>query len=717
MFLIREIDKILENVASPDGGKRGRETERLRISLTDLEQINVENFQLANKIRYPFGLSSNAILDDIFKVKGVDDLDKMIPKERQMTTDGLIVSLLIPLLAPKLTQIQQYHYPYSKLVICDRISYDLLLKFQRVLFVSSNTEPRNVFYKAPFDVTAILLLDDLIDLFDRYGERVYFMKYDAALKRNVANYNYSIIRKTIPFLKVSDLIIILHNKKNLELGNFDMKSSREHQILQLFNHFARTTQLIELKSVTKLIGRPHSIFDNILSIQPFSETGESNSLHGLGFMKPNLSYLSSMAETLIQLASKFSLDLISISYRINDFNNQTKMFTEFVSTSFSSLSQTSTKISKISARVLVVDRFHDLRGPLIHADKYGAFLDQERHSKTLNERSLKSRIEAVEELDELLQLDSLTEVLSSVLKYSVSLKPKDFFKGSGPTKPESPMLKKKQPLLAMTTSQSICRHLDRVKAIYKCLSEGYLFIVRLESNLENIATEICDSKNQSLSIEEQTSLVDRVQRALSTLKQLIKISGKSIGVSDMVRIACILSDVINLLLVQIKTGKVSSESSKLIKILNEIKSSSLGSKKFKKLLKPMLDNNDEEIESSERSLIKSLDSFDKLSYENYHSFTPPLSLQQVVEKIFHSEIGDDTSYSTVYLAKDHLKRQTPENGGKELIILAFLGSMSHNELSRLKTLERSLKRRQSQQKDLITLVCDILKPDDFLKSL
>lgn len=714
MFLIREIDKILENVASPDNDKRGRETERLRLSLADVEQINVENFQLATKIRYPFGLSSNAILDDIFKVKGVSDLDKMIPIERQMTTDGLIASLLIPLLASKLTKTQHYYYPYSKLVICDRISYDLLLKFQRVLFVSSTSKPRNIFYKAPFDVTAIFLLDDLIDLIDRHGEQVYFFKYDAKLKRNVANYNYSIIRKTIPFLKVSDLIIILHNKKNLELGNFDMKSNREHQILQLFNHFARTSELIELKSLTKLIGRPHLIFNNILDIQPFSETGESK----LGFLKPNLSYLSSMAETLVQLASKLSLDLISISYRTNDVYNQTKMFTEFVSTAFSSQSQISPKFSKISARVLVVDRFHDLRSPLIHADKYGAFLDQERHSRTLGERPLKSRIETVDELDELLQLDSLTEVLSSILKFSVNLKPKDSFNSGGQPKPKSPMLNSNQPLLAMTTSQSICRHLDRVKAIYKCLSEGYLFIVRIESNLENIASEIRDSKNQSLSIEEQTLLVDRVQRALAALKQLIKISGKSIGVSDMIRIACILNDVINLLLSQIKVGKLSSESSKLIKTLNEIKSSSLRSKEFKKLLKPMLDNNDEVIESSERSLIKSLDSYDKLSCENYHSITPPLSLEQVVEKFFHSsEIGDDTSYSTVYLTRDNLTGQTTENRGRELIILAFLGSMSHNELSRLKTLERSLKRRQPQQKDLITLVCDILKPEDFLKSL
>lgn len=704
MFLVREIDKILETVVSLSRDKK-RSTKKLHISLADAERINVENLQLATKIRYPFGLSSNVILGEMFKTTGLDDLNKLIPRNKQKTTDGLFASLMIPLIVSKLTQTQNNYYPYSKLIICDRTSYDLLLKLQRALFVPDSSKLRNIFYKAPFDVTAIFLLDDLIDLLDREGEPVYYLKYEPTLKRYSANYNYPFVRKAIPFLKISDLVIILHDKKNIELGNFDMNSSREHQLIQLFGHFARTSELVELKSITKIIGIPHLSFNNVLKIQPLSDSTESDKNIRLGYSRPSLSHLSSMSEILIQLAERLSLNLVSISYRANDTHNQTKVLTEFVIMALNS-SKTSRTVNDLTARVLVVDRFHDLRGPLLHADKYGAFLDQEKQSKTVSESSLQLRFDTIDELDEKLQLDQLTEVLSSILKYSISLRPKESF-NSGQSELLSPT-RYSQP--SLTTSQSICRHLDRVKAVYKCLCEGYLLIVRLESNLESIAQEIRCSK-EPLTNEEQSLLVDRVQRAVSALKQLIKISGKSIGVYDMMRVACILDDVVNLFLHHLKTGDQSS-SNKSVKSLNEIKSNFLRSKELKKLLKPILEVNEEESVNSSK-LIKSLDSFDKISLENCQH-TSVTSLEQVVDKFCSSELGEDASYTTISLTKDLNQRNL--GGKKEIIILAFLGSLSFNELSRLKYLGKSIKKKHLIS-DIIVLVCDILKPEDFLNAL
>lgn len=708
MFLIREVDKLLENIASPGNEKKRRGAERLRISLSDIERINVEDLQLANKIRYPYGISSNAILDEMFRATNIYELNRLIPREKQMTTDGLFASLMISSVMSKLTETRHHNYPYAKLIICDRISYDLLLKFQRVLFVSGKSELRNTLYRTPFDITAIFLLDDLIDSLDRENEPVYFMKYDATLKRYCATYNYHIVRRTIPFLKVSDLTIILHNKKNLELGNFDMNSSHEHQVLQLFGHYARTSQLLELKSITRLIGIPHSLYNNVLEIQPFSvsDSSESEEHKRLGFSKPSLSYLSSMAEALIQLAHRLSMDLVSISYRTNDAHNQTKMFTEFVSMSLSS-SQASKVVRDIAAKVLVIDRFHNLRGALLHADRYGAFLEQEKQSETIGERSLQVRIGTVDELDEKLQLDQLTEVLSSVLKHSISLKPNGSF-SSGQQKPVSPM--GHQPALTMSSSQSICRHLDWVKSIYKRLGEGYLLIVRLESNLESIAQEIGSSK-EPLTAEDQTMLVDRIQRAVSAFRQLIKVSSKSIGVSDMVRVACILSDVINLFIHQVKVGNQSS-ANQVVKLLGEIKSTCLRSKKLKKLLKPILDASEGESESSSK-IITSLDLFDETSCSNCQ-YTSVLPLEKVVEKFCLSELGENDSYSTTSLVQDLNQRNLLRV--KEIIILAFLGSLSPYELSRLKSLEKSLKKKQ-QPSNIIVLACDFLKPEEFLMSL
>lgn len=695
MSVLDELDKILANLLP--NGKRRNETERMRISLTDVEKIDIEKLELSSKVTYPSHLNSS--LPDTNKIK-VLDLNPLKTSTKHLSSDALFSNLLDSLVLSKLIQVPKCPYPSAKLVICDRFSYDMLMKLRRVASLTSATiGAKNFIYKPPYEITAIFLLSDIVDLFEREREPIVVMR--RANGKELTSYNYSILRQKFPYLKLSDLILLLQEKGSFELGNFDPKASREHLLLQFFNHFARTTSLIELNPFIKLIGRPHLIYNNVLILQPEVSTVEIGCHSKQAFSKLPLQHVSYMAERLVQVSDKLRIDLKSISYRMGDPFGHTRVFSQLVASNLATKQGSSKQPNDYSsARVLVLDRYFDIQGPLLHSDSYGAFMEQEKQVKMFGERVTKLRMETMDTLDERLQMDKLTDVLGTILKYSLNLK-SSAPKGPG-RRGVSEWTKTTDDFLSsvMSTSQSIRRHLDLVKIIYKCLNEGYLLVLRLESNIENVGAQL-RVLTEPMSATQQLQVAERLQRIVSALKQLIKISGKSIRSLDILRIAATLIDVINMFL--FIHNRKDGPSTPASKIVNDIRLSILSDQELKKA---QLDSvSSDELESS-GDLLSKLEVYDRLSRETCgHRST--LSLEEIVEKFYSQEL-DSESYCTNNLSN----RQDDD----KVAILVIIGVVTPNELSRIKALEISLRKKfKIPMNGIYILIHGVSGPDDFLR--
>lgn len=690
MFVLNELDELLNSLFQPE-----RKKIPLKISLVDVKRIDVEKLKLSTGIRYPTG-KSELLLPANRSSK--PPLSNLIPSpDYGLSTDRLFLRQINTVILTKLNQVPERQYASAKLVICDRTSHDILLKLKRI----TSTSLRNFIFKPPFNVTAIFLLDLVVDLFDRQREPILIYRYDRSIGQQIISYNYPLARKVFPYLKMSDIIVLLDDKQQMELGIFDINSKREHQIIQLLNQFARSVQIIELSPINKLLGKPHLIYDNALIIGPYLSTDITNLARSSMCQKLPLSQVTHMAHRLVKVAEQMGLQLKSITFRVGDNFNQTKAFSLLAKTELDSQRSSHPTVMKspeMVARVLVLDRLCDLHGTLSHADRYGAFLEQEE----LGEGIIKSRIDSVHELDEKLQFEQLTDVLGTILKYAIQLRPNELELPKGKRVVQSI---ERSLSSAMLTSQSIRRHLDMVKILYKCLNEGYLLILRLESSLESASSQL-RNLTAPLLVNEQRNFAERLERIYSAYKQLIKISGKSIRALDCVRVASLLLDVINMFtFIHNNTAK---EMDSAHKTLKDIRQFLLNSREFKKALESKADTDDGA--KFANILMDKLTKFDSLSRETCGQRSI-WTIEQVISNFYHQQL-EQGPYTTIDLLPD------ANMGGKNVIIV-LLGAMTPQELSQVKMLETSLRREAGQGSlgGVCVLTMGLAKPGEFLLSL
>lgn len=608
MFLVQEVDKLLASFANNTRAK-----EVFGVNLPDIDRIDVEELNLSQKVRYP--LSSDATL----KHNQPPAFSKPYS-----TTDAVFFDLIKQLVLFNIAQIPLKQYASAKLVLCDTSSYNMLMKLQRMNY----QKVKNFIYKPPFSVTAIFLLQDIVDLFDRERKPIVIIKNDKHSGKNVACFNYEFIKQIFPFLRLCDLIIIFKDKGDLILGTFDAKSSRDIQIVQCLAHFASSSMVIELSSLYKSIGYPHIIYDNVLMLPPQLNTDQQ-----YYFDKLPLLHISLMMQTLMRIVKYSNVTLESIAYRAGDPTGQTRLFAQLLATSVSSMQELKSLSNTSYGRVLVMDRFHDVQSVMYHSDTYGSFLEQELQVEPGDEELSKLRIDSIDELDKKLQLERLTDVLSSILRYSMTLTGK-----------------------SSTTNRSIRRHLNIVKLIYKSLNEGYLLVLKLEANLENICNQVRNIKDP-LPPEEQQHLVEALQRVLSAYKQL----AATVRKHDLLRLSCIMLDTTNTFLYWHKNNKS----------VLDIRSYILKNREFSKKLVV----------------------YDRLS-RDYCGCKSEFSLDKLVQTFYEEQLSQE-SFPVINLNKKNVT---------SVIILVFLGYLTPNELAKIKSLKFPT----------LILACNALKPIEFL---
>lgn len=697
MFVLDELDNILQNLV-PETRKKN-DTNRIRISLNEIERLNVGKMQLALKVPYPIR-SAIADLTAGNRIAKLNIVENLMSSERHLTTDALFVLQISPLILPGLADTMERQYPWAKLIICDRLCYEMLLKLNRIWFKNKHQQTgdmTNFLFKPPFNITAIFLLPDIVDLIDR--ERKPIVIVDS---RRRANFNYSLIKQLFPYLKLSNLTVLLKDKGKLQLGTFTIDAPREHQVLQFVCHFARGTQVIELNSIVRSMGNFHLMYDKVLVI-PASNIPVYTNDDGMKLInnRPTLTHLSSMANQLVHLTEKLRLNLLSVTYRAGDPFGQTKLFSQMVITCLSSrrIDFTAGKVS--AAKVIVLDRFYDLQSALYHADSYGAFMEQEKDDRlSSNSRMAKFRMDSIDELDDRLQLVQLTEVLAETIKYSTRLRTKELSnpvgsKGQNRIAQISDLLSS-----ALTTNQSIRRHLDMIKLIYRCLNDGYLLLLRLESSLKSLYSEL-RGLNEPLSQPKQLEMAGRVDRIGSVFKQLTKTTGNSITTLDMIRVACILIDVLNtyLSIHNRREGHSKDADTTINDILQWVMSSS----EFKKALNSRLSK--EQDSGSSSDLIQLMAKFNKVSREAYGQKCA-LSMEQIINKL-QTKQNDHHLFPTMNLQD--------KQSESRVVVLVFLGAMTPHELSKIKSLEANLKSSQLLD-DMYLLTCGLVGPEDYLRA-
>lgn len=697
MFVLDELDKLLDILGLRR--KKRSNNARLKISLADIDRIDVRQLDLASKVQYTCGQLPTDLFVRESMIANYFDLSTIL-KRKYLTTDILFASLMKSVILTRLTKIPQRQYASAKLMICDRDSYAAIMKLQRILDQAKDNKLKNFIYHHPFNITAVFLLQEVIDMLDRAKKPIVFLKENPATGKQVCLYNYSNIKETFPFLKMSDLIIVLMEAQDLKLGAFNLKGKREDQILQYLSYFARSTHLIDLQSINKQIGQQHLIYNNVTifwpnKLTPNENKKESPNIH----LKPPLGHLSFLAYRLVQMAKELRLNLCSISYRAGDPNNFTKIFSKIIASEAKLKQQNISNEIFVPTKVIVLDRYFDIQSPLYHTDRYGAFIEQEIQAEHLNEPTIKMRLDLVDELDKMLQLEKLINVLGTILKYTVGLKPNEVSSG-------------------MSKSQSIRRHMDIVKIVYKSLNEGYLLILRLESSLKEIFSEL-KSLSAPLSLNQQDQLAERLIRIWAAFKQLTILSGKSIKVFDIIRVACILVDVINIFVyIHSKGGQLTKAS----RMVADMKTTLMSGKEFKSAIRSRLrlsdsgENDGDELRQSVESLSK-LEMFDRISVATCGQ-RATLSLEEIIEKFVYNQL-DQESYPSISLCSSSSLAADCRPTSDTVVLLVFLGSMSADELSRVKIVESTLKGRKngdagSLSGDIILLTCGVCMQEDLL---
>lgn len=672
----------------------------MKSTLSDIERLDVDKFQLPSKVQYQSGSSIQTAA-----------LGRELAGLKASGLELLFASAMKSQLLDRLASLPERPYSFGRLLICDPGSYEALLKFQRII------GRKQIVYEPPHSVSAVLRLDDLAELMDRTNKPLMTTKPGRAHP----HYNYSLIREVLPFVKMADLVI-------LHTSGF---SQPRLEVLQALAHYARSTMSLDLRPIQEHSGYLHPMHHNMSFLVANNQDSQTDQI------KPSLALVSSLAQRLGQLSERLSLRLQTITYRAGDPNGFTKIFTQIVASTWKPLAADQ---PNRSARVLVVDRLHDLQGFLYHSQLYGPFVEQEMEQSAGDRPTL----DLIDELDHRLQLQGLTDVLGSIIARTVDL-------STTPT---------------TITSRAIHRHMDNVRTIYQHLNDGYLLILRLESSLLETMNQLRPLSGP-LGQQQQDQLADRLIRIMAAFRQLTKIAGKSIRPADLVRVACIWLDVVNVF-VYIHSRAANNEPMGVLtgacKILIGLKSSSLFGKDFRSALidkNLRLERADKEGQTSEPSaasepsargvdtdnnsewsiqnvdsLMSVLEAFDAASVASCGQ-RATMTIQETIKSFMGNQL-DWRAYPTVSLStssvKSHSSRsplvdtdrlQSTSTGAQVLVV--FLGSITYDEVSRIKLLESTRRRRNQTARakgtvaaspaDILLLACALRRPEHFLRSL
>lgn len=677
MFTLTEIDKLLENMVTVGRRKKGR----LRVNLPDIERIDVSGLDL--RIDGTLRLTSSHY--ETSRVSRTKMLKiELAPRAlRKLSTDIAFAIQVNKMLYPILEVTPERSYPATKLLICDDFSLGVLRKFQKVIcsksLVRESTEFRNFLYRSPYNVTALLSIKNLSDLLDRTSAPKLVDRLDRSTGKITKQLNYPLIQRDFPYLKLTDSTIILLNRKVFEKTDRNPATNEPRLTIQFLQQFSRSAKVVELAESMNQFGKVHPIYDNVLTFAPGVERAS---------LKLNLDILTNFADQFVRLMTNLRLRVEKLNYRSADQVSSCKLFSQLVASSLDTPVERQRRKDYQSARVIVVDRFVDLQGFLLHSDLYGPYMEQERNEPDDNQQSeFGANLNPMDELDDLLQLCPLNKALSTVMKYATGLKPT----GQADERKTVPPV-----MMIMSSSQSILRHLTIIKDLYKTLDQGYLLLLRIELSLITI-TDYLRNLSESPPLAKQDELAFRIQRVYRALKQLTggRMGATNTGLMSSVRIACLIVDAINIFLYL--TSSKDSHSAKAETLLTFIRQAIL--ERFKKVAGSNRDGN-----KSYTQLREMLIKFDKISRDTCYSRSS-LKLEAIVESYISNNLSEQF-YSHVRIG------EARELDGEGPVILVFLGPLTPYELSKIKTLESKL-----GTCEILILCADIWCPSMFLRSV
>lgn len=666
MFMIEELDNILKGFVSKQGKPYS-----IRITVPDVAPISIDKKFIDPNIKY--------IPDSLVKFNGsksVFDIKEASFVHENLGTDFLFLETMNKNVISRLISNKGSS---SRFLICDSTCYDLFVKYTRILRRCQRTDTNDslLLYKSPFDFLSILKLSEVVDLFGRQQKPFLFKRFVASSSKPVFMFNYWLVRAAFPYLKMSDLIVMLWDVKDLDLNGIDESSSKEILTLRLLNHFARTISFIEVGSLNKLLDQTHPMYDNVIILK---NDRESNSIQINPFARYPDILLLNLASQVANFIERLKVKLCSISYRSEDPYEQTRALAQLLEANFSSRTVKTDVPNARTAKVLIIDRFFNLSSPFLHADRYGPFCEQEKLVDRVNDGISRPIILTLDDLDERLHLVLLTQTLSSIIEYTINMKPSQ----SDAKQANIPKINK-----VLSSYQSINRHLDIVRSIYKCLYDGYLLMNRLETSLISLQTE---------SLQEGAS-VERLQRISVAINSLIENSGNSLRANDIARLLCILVDVLNKFLAKFKKNQDSKSQQAVIDIKRQILYESSIKSKLK--LNYSSGENDMKLED----LIKAIHKFDSsISLPNCYINSD--SIQEVLKNFNENKLNAE-SYKSLDIDKS--------KGDEEILILIFIGTMTPNELALVKSYEANIKQKGAKQ--IYIFSSSLADPDEFIKAL
>lgn len=707
MFALEELDKLLSTIGL---GVR-RESDQEASGSLKSKPIDPEKFDWTNFAHYLPGSTLNSTLSN----KLPDYLEKCVERKDITSLNDLLTALLIPLLLEKLRSVPERHFASARLLVCDDTALVLLNKIRHHLTKHSNTSHacvRDLLYRSPFKVTAILSLQELVDLFDRTTEPIVIVKQQ--LGRQLANFNYTLIKKLLPYLKVVDLFVCLSDPKGLDLKSFSLSGPRHHQILQYLANFARTSHLIDIEQVCKQTGLLKSTYDNVAIVRL---SGSTNDI----YLSPNLPALALIAELVVRMANHLKLTLSTIAFRAGDPNGLARVCCNMISSVWKTSNTSQSMSSQDKTRVLIIDRAFDLQSLLYHADAYGPFVEQESATSIIN--STNSWADEFDTLAEKLRDVKLTDVLGTALKLSTEVHKSDHVTPQVMSRSlrDERAIQLLSP--ATATGSLLKQHLTFIKSLYQTLNEGYLIVLRLESSLEELTDQL-RTATRPLSPQGQSKVVAKIERVVAALVELTKISGKSIGSLDIARIACIILDIINTFL--LIHPEVSKEHARMLKslrsvlLLEERGHSGLRSSLKSKLA--VINQEDESMSSKLRELSRQLNAFNRLS-EDFSGSKSTLKLEQIIEG-FISQTLDTESFPTAELNTQIQSKQTGPTSSTSFgvrigVIVVFLGALTPRELAKIKAFEWRSVRTKSPGAcgRILVLMSGLCRPENFLNKM
>jgi hypothetical protein len=742
MFVLNELERLLHS-ASND-----QQIDHSKTKLHDIGRVDVNSLKLFDHVK----LQDVDINKELSDYRDPIDLKPYISNSNYLTLDILFASLMKSLVLSKLAQMPERPYPAARLMICDHESYKLLLKFHYVLrkICSNQNSHRFFLNRPPFNVSAVMLLSDILALLDRTGRPF------ARIHQQYVSYDYSVIKQIFPYLKITDLVIVLGQIGDLRLQRFSLNASKTQQAIQFLTHFARSTQLIELLPIKTKLGEQHILFDNVSIIETpnFTELSipvppprdqPARQANANEHFEPTLLQINFIAHRLQQLIDHLGWQLESVTFRMDDPSGFSKIFSQILHSMYksdpgASTSRSSSRknLSIVPVRVLVLDRFFDIQNLLKHTDYYGPFLDQESLF-SVGDGLAGLRLNKTDRLDSLMYCVRLDDTLKTILGYSMenmsSYKRRAENAATGSQR--SPLIGQANQSSAGTT-QAIRRHLDIIKSVYESMKEGYLLLLKLEASLRKILDDVFCMDLETIETGQHDDIVERVGRVSSVLEQMATLESKSLTAIDKFRVALILIDTINVILFIIPPDSQAS------RMLSEIKMNIMARKEFNGTIELAFDERDmsktkqqhhqqqqqnDGIKAGQKRTVNLSDTFerfDAISLKNC-GYRSTFSLERIIEQFYERKL-EPKWFPT--LRRRSAMHGLVKNVSRNKIIVLVLGSITHDELTRMKLLETELMTRRGSAKsqakspipdhisaDIVIMSSGIIRPDELLRSL